>query len=789
MTCASHVHNDVPSPCGESDDKCHILQMGFEDKLRYIFVQFNGIHDSYYIGINRLRLYGAEGELSYKVIAVDGLATNPDSAASVTTCGGWWSAAGKDHSLTLELDEDDCLVSFGLWCANPSATPRSVYVCDARAEQPDLCATRNGVRLGCCDIPAAPPPPLVHEVKSGCGKDNDQCQAFLVEGDTPVRYVYVRFLGIHDSFYIGVNRLRLYGADGELMYKVVVADGSTADAHNAAFVGQDGGWWPPCGEQHSLLLNLAENACIKSVGLWCANAGATPREMHIITDLSWTSQAIHVLEQVSTNPAVSLGRRIRNLLKDNSSLLVGLAAGDPDLRQALLGPVFAGTSPQFPLRQDDSLGRLQAQMLCGSCSARELTELQQHFKVHHITGVDWQDFVWPGNELPTMDPTIVSVTSALVEPAESHGDEWLGTQLYIPPGGSVWVSAEDCSDGWRVKVGAHTDDISCQEEWQRWPRVSLDVPIVPGDAINLFTPFGGLLYLVRTCTAAKSSQVVCWGNIVRQPLVSVSRGIDIASINASPGGWMDCEGKHVVLTLPVKSVRTAIAAGANVIEALEFYDELWHCYHRLSPRTDPRPQRIVPDVQTSCGWMHSGYPIMTHFGEIIETNEKHPIPRILDVERLRKEGNWGLFHELGHNMQRSAWTFDGTVEVTVNLFTLWGFNQLCEDCTHRHIETPHEFYQAACPRGTWNTDPFLALRTYAQVLATFGWEPLRITFESYAIEGEVKRDYAKQVCDFVRRWSLAIGYDIRPHWRKWGFQAEVDGNDQELSALEPWSYE
>jgi len=33
-------------------------------------------------------------------------------------------------------------------------------------------------------------------------------------------------------------------------------------------------------------------------------------------------------------------------------------------------------------------------------------------------------------------------------------------------------------------------------------------------------------------------------------------------------------------------------------------------------------------------------------------------------------GNWGIFHELGHNMQRSCWTPPGTGEVTVNIFSL-----------------------------------------------------------------------------------------------------------------------
>jgi len=257
---------------------------------------------------------------------------------------------------------------------------------------------------------------------------------------------------------------------------------------------------------------------------------------------------------------------------------------------------------------------------------------------------------------------------------------------------------------------------------------------------------------------------------------------------------VDCEGKNVVLTVPVQSVREAISSGADVIAALEFYDSLWAHYNDLSPRTDARKQRIVPDVEISGGWMHSGYPVMTHYGEVIQTSKEHPIPRVFDVARIKREGNWGLFHELGHNMQRSSWTFNGTVEVTVNLFTLYGFQKLCDPETteeqfKKHTQIPEDFHHSGCPRQKWNAEPFLALRTYAQVLKTFGWEPLMSTFKSYAEEGQVARDYEKQVRDFVKQWSLEIGRDIRPHWRKWGFAKEVDGHDEELLALTPWSYE
>lgn len=47
-----------------------------------------------------------------------------------------------------------------------------------------------------------------------------------------------------------------------------------------------------------------------------------------------------------------------------------------------------------------------------------------------------------------------------------------------------------------------------------------------------------------------------------------------------------------------------------------------------------------------------GYPIVTHL-DICDPKSK---AFIFNIETLEKEGSWGLFHELGHNRQRSWWS-------------------------------------------------------------------------------------------------------------------------------------
>ena len=777
------MKHPVPSPCG-TDEKVHRFDTELQEPLRFLLLRFQGIHDSHYIGINRIKLFADSSEtVLFKVLMADGSKESADAAKPVAEDGGWWAIVERDHSLLLQLAEEAKITQVGVWCANAGATPKEIEICDARPHFPEICAAEEPKEL---DISCSQAPPVVHKIPSGCGKSDDECDFFKLEGPSskqPTKHVLIRFKGIHNSHYIGINRLRLYNGDNEVMFKVLAADSNTSEAK---LVTKSRGWWAVIGHEHFLVLELPEEMTLTSIGLWCANLGATPEEMEIVSDFGWIEDLIKLLEKLSSDETQGMGPKARKLIESNAGLLSSITRGHERLLWALMVRVWSGEAPKFPIAKQDALGRLQAKVFCDTC---RWSQTSVRLLEKGIAGMDWQSF---DDKMPSLEETVIEVSTCLLWHADEHAPEWLGTGLYVPPGGKITVTADSSTDGWSVRVGAHTDDISCKDEWLRWPQVSLILPLAdPKKALTLATPFGGNVYLVRSSKASESLRATFSGNIVKQPEVSV-QGVDKAILN-SPGGWVDCEGQKVILTLPVHAVKKAIEAGADIPAALDFYDRLWSCYNELSPHTDPRPQRIVPDVQISIGFMHSGYPIMTHFEGTLDTSDANPITKILDFARLKKEGSWGLFHELGHNMQRSSWTFEGTVEVTVNLFTLWGLHSLCDPIEKPHPDfstnVPTVFVKRGCPRENWNGDPFLALRTYAQVIKSFGWEALQATFKRYAEEKEeVPRNYAEQVKSFVRFWSLELRRDIRPHWRQWGFKEELKDVDPELDKLKPWSF-
>lgn len=291
---------------------------------------------------------------------------------------------------------------------------------------------------------------------------------------------------------------------------------------------------------------------------------------------------------------------------------------------------------------------------------------------------------------------------------------------------------------------------------------------------------------------------------------------------------MDVEGEQVIFTLPKDAVASAIrhlnfhqemqGSGearcphddeskddemqqTDLAEALKFWDKLWITYNELSPWIDPRPVRIVADVQISVGWMHAGYPVMSQAPELLEISGTRPMLKCFDLKRIKsrgKEDYWGSFHELGHNMQRKSWTFEGTTEVTVNIFTIYGLLKLCDEKRLEAIWRAPEpgavarYFREGCRREVWNHDPFLALHTYTLVIREFGWKGLIDTFAEYAAEEQLGEGIGDIVSDadrigvFIARWSRNVGRDLRPHWSRWGFGDELVQGDTGLDHLKPW---
>jgi hypothetical protein len=307
------------------------------------------------------------------------------------------------------------------------------------------------------------------------------------------------------------------------------------------------------------------------------------------------------------------------------------------------------------------------------------------------------------------------------------------------------------------------------------------------------SPFGGLIYIevpdrmameARRSGAAPTLSATIEG-AVESPhfkLGSTTPDEWRSRIRTLGAPWAELATDKVILTVPASEVRGLDDPAA----LMTFWDSLVDAASDLRgiSRERPFPHRYVPDVQISAGYMHAGYPIMTHLDASIPMTQ---------LDQMRK-GQWGLFHELGHNHQDPMWTFEGTGEVTCNLWSIYLLEKCCKTTWepssegHGNRERRWAEYDAdGRPFGKWQSDPFLALQMYEQVKNRFGWEPFTAVFRE--CDRLPRNQRPKDTQDSINQWmvrlSRACGHSLAPFFDAWGVPI-TDSARAEVKDLPVW---
>ncbi len=424
--------------------------------------------------------------------------------------------------------------------------------------------------------------------------------------------------------------------------------------------------------------------------------------------------------------------------------------------------------PTNPLRRADAAGRLYVSLW---------THRWRELPVEEVPALPGAD-QFPG-AVPEDAQRIAVELSLAPEPPG-----WRSTGLYLAPGELLEVEVEEGS-GWRLRVGCHSDGLWGLGQWNRWPSATIEVPLAAGGN-RIASPWGGAVYLVPGAGTLRARVE----GAVEAPLFALGDPQSAerwSERRAAPGPWAELVGRHLAISLPSESIRNL----DDPAPALEYWDSVVLAHCELGGTPPPaRPERFVADAQISAGYMHSGYPIMTWL-DVATPGDGRPAP-VLDVETLRREGNWGYFHELGHNRQRGEWTFAGTGEVTCNLFTLYSMDRVVgiEPGEHPSLagtwKARDDFLGRGAPFAEWQGRPFLALLTYVEIQTELGWEPFRRVFREYEAlpATERPRSDLEKIDGWVRRLSLAAGRDLRPHHLRWGLPlGEALLADPELDEL------
>ena len=364
--------------------------------------------------------------------------------------------------------------------------------------------------------------------------------------------------------------------------------------------------------------------------------------------------------------------------------------------------------------------------------------------------------------------------------------DWHSTGLYAPPGDAIRVRIPESATtlGLRVRIGAHKDELWHTPEWKRCPEITTVVSLNAED-VTTANAFGGLVYIEVPRDAPNRTAKVTIEGAVEAPyfVLGQTKLDDWRRVRAHPAPWAELESSKIIVTVPAELIREL----EDPAEVMRVWDAVADASATLAARPSERdrPERYVADRQISAGYMHAGYPIMAHLDAAAA---------MVSAEQI-KRGNWGLFHELGHNHQSRDWTFDGTGEVTCNLFTLYVFETNCgkyaesrpELFGEKRAEKIRTHMAAGTPFAKWKRDPFLALLMYMQLKEAFGWDAFVRVFAEYRNLSNADRPKSdgERRDQWMLRFSRAVDRNLGPFFQAWGVPTSAAAR-VEISSLPEW---
>ena len=547
------------------------------------------------------------------------------------------------------------------------------------------------------------------------------------------------------------------------------------------------GWgWAYLHPALDLTQDYAGNRLLASLGIqWSSDYLATTLPDGYAVDAS-PPELTHAGKALDAIEANAVGRRTlvqRELEQAIDSVIRALrclpsddAVLAPRLQALTADAVSEGLWPSAgrPISMADPVGRLAATLVVLE-QQRTPPELVQA----HPAATDF-----PGG-VPADAPRLAQIVTI-----DTAVPRWHSTGMYAAPGELVTVTVAavvPTAGSFHVRVGAHSDSNWVRPEWTRMPEISRTFPI-SASKTNVANAYGGLIYVDVPFNAGLGSIDVQIDGAVAAPLFVLGQ-TDLASwrdeIRHAPAPWAEIVGRNMIVTTDAREVRglddpDAVADAWD--RALDLSAELaaWPSTTRSSP------ERFVVDRQTSHGYMHAGYPLMAHLDQ--QAN-------LVDHEHLSGECNWGFYHEVGHNHQVDDWTFDGTTEVTVNLFTLYVYEFLCGIPPGENFPGSHRSRAELMALNDfdnpdfalWKREPFLALIMYAQMQEAFGWDSYRQVFATYralpAAERPTTDDEKRD--QWLVRFSRQVGRNLGPFFEAWGVPTSQTARDS-VAGLPVW---
>ncbi|MBK1883348.1 hypothetical protein JIN85_13050 [Luteolibacter pohnpeiensis] len=386
---------------------------------------------------------------------------------------------------------------------------------------------------------------------------------------------------------------------------------------------------------------------------------------------------------------------------------------------------------------------------------------------------------------------------------------WQATGLYAAPGEAITIHVPSRlrKMGLQVRIGTQTDNVSqpgsnTAGSLQRFPVVANHFALNQPE-VTVGNPFGGGIYIeVPTGANQGDLRVTTFGYIIRTfeklpspdlQSLTISGGIEMPWWRpgmsqadwkkelAKPAPWTEMDFGTLCLYVPTSDARKA----RNPQGLTEFWQKVMDAEWKFGGYTGTRlePMRISFDRQIAYGFMHSGYPIMAFLPQAKEA---------LDLKTLEEKGNWGFFHEIGHDHQPQCITPDGFTESTVNLFTMSAYAAIFPKrdpkLGHESLAHPDELLKRR--RDGESADPWVNISVFLPLIDAFGMDSLTRMFSSYWKEDTKHGDAPRYSSDerqdhLVLRYGQTVKRDVSAYFESVHFYVSPSTKKQ-LSDFEAW---
>lgn len=360
----------------------------------------------------------------------------------------------------------------------------------------------------------------------------------------------------------------------------------------------------------------------------------------------------------------------------------------------------------------------------------------------------------------------------------------MSTGLYAPPGEvvTITVDKETSELGFSILIGAHTDGLWNKEIIKRHSRIYRTWTIEE-TTTNVANAFGGPIYAYIPAGSTFGEINLTISGAVRAPLFVLGETSDfewIYSEKDNPAPWAELVSNNFIMTVPSSEIRDL----NNPSQLMNWWDRALEMEHELYGFEPwPRVERAVFDAQISVGWMHSGYPFMAH---------DLSVPDVVNYTQMSENGDWGMFHELGHNHQWMPSTLPGTTETSCNFASVYLMEELVGVAGHGAVDPEQRtnrmesYFDDGSNISNWSV--WTALDTYLLIKEEWGWEPITEALSVYynLPSSEVPSTGNEEYNSWVIYLSNATGYNLAPYHNAWGFPL-IEDTYSALENLPIWT--